>query len=81
MQGKLYIVAPLKGHEGSPPLARGRHFKSYIYTRPLPFLAYTLFYFLPGDTENNRLLSLGASPSPKFFHITISLLGNALIMV
>lgn len=62
--------------EGSPPLARGRHFKSYIYTRPIPLLAYTRFYFLPGDTENNRLLSLGASPSPKFFHITISLLGQ-----
>ena len=58
------------------PRLRGDDFKSYIYTRPIPLLAYTLFYFLPGDTENNRLLSLGASPSPKFFHITISLLGQ-----
>ncbi len=62
-------------HQEHPRL-RGEDFKSYIYTRPIPLLAYTLFYFLPGDTENNRLLSLGASPSPKFFHITISLLGQ-----
>ena len=56
---------------GSPPLARGRHFKSYIYTRSLPTSSFTLFLV---TQENDSPLSFSASP--KFFHTTISLLAQ-----